>query len=75
MTHTTIPKWQLTVAEKRRLRDEAIRKFLDSQKHLPPAANGDVEDTTGIDQVDEIIEALSSGAVTATKLCEAYIGR
>ncbi|KAF2705077.1 acetamidase [Pleomassaria siparia CBS 279.74] len=70
MSNSTTPKWQQTVTEKRGIRDDAIRKFIDSHQYENSTTN-----PASTDQVDGILEAISSGAVTATKLCHAYIAR
>jgi amidase len=75
MPNPTVPNWQQTVTEKRRMRDEAIRKYSGSHQFQSSTANGTSVRATGIDQVDDVLQAISSGAVTATELCDAYIGR
>ncbi|KAF2792885.1 acetamidase [Melanomma pulvis-pyrius CBS 109.77] len=74
MANVTSPKWQHTVAEKRRLRDDAIQKYSDRRGPHRSGVKGVLTDPTGIDQVDHILQAISSGTVTAAKLCDAYIG-
>lgn len=75
MAISTTPQWQQTVAEKRRLRDEAIRKYSDVHQSPDSTTNGGSAHATDIDQVDDILQAISSRVVTATQLCDAYIGR
>jgi len=75
MSSSTLPKWQQTVTEKRWMRDEAVRKYSDSRRSQSSTTNGIAAYATGIDQVDDVLQAISSGAVTATELCDAYIGR
>lgn len=66
MADTSTPKWLDTAAKKRETRDATIRKFLE-HCHVSSAVN--------IDNVDAIPRAISSGAVTAEKLCTSYICR
>lgn len=99
--NTTMPTWQQTALEKRRVRDEAIQKFLDTHavrpspphhqpRRLATAFQGsnvklqrgqdDISDaanaaTTETDNVDSILQAIRSSAVTATGLTTAYIRR
>jgi amidase len=75
MPSSTVPKWQRTVAEKRRVRDDALRKYSDSHQSQNSTTNETAATATDIDQVDDVLQAISSGAVTATELCDAYIGR
>jgi amidase len=75
MTHSTIPQWRQTVTEKLRIRDEAIQKYRNNHQPQTSTTNGTSANATSIDQVDDIQQAILSGAVTATELCDAYIGR
>jgi hypothetical protein len=64
-----IPQWQDTVNKKLQLRDEAIKSFID--KHPAPENTA----STSIDDVKGCIDAISSGAVTSSEMCIAYIQR
>ncbi|KAF2187166.1 amidase [Zopfia rhizophila CBS 207.26] len=73
MENTNGPKWLQIANRKRQLRDEAIQKYIDS--HATSSQVRASRDLTGAGCVEEIIQAVSSGAVTASKLCAAYINR
>ena len=75
MPSSTVPKWQQTVTEKRRIRHEAVQKYSDSHQAQTSTTDGPAAATTSIDQVDDVLQAISSGTVTAAELCDAYIGR
>ena len=61
------PSWRQTVASKRQIRDHAIQSFV--------AAHPDDIASPPIDQVSGILHAITSGAVTSSQLCTAYIQR
>ncbi|CAI6331438.1 unnamed protein product [Periconia digitata] len=67
------PQWLPTVRRKRQLRDDAIQLW--SATHNRNSPNVTSNETTRLDNTDEILHAISSNAVTATDLCEAYISR
>jgi amidase len=66
---STRPQWQETVVKKRQLRDEAIQSFVDGHSTSKNTASA------SIDQVEGILNAVSSGTVTASELCIVYIHR
>lgn len=66
--------WQQTVQQKRARRDEAIQRVLPLQDTENPPAEA-ARDPTSIDNVDGILRAIQSKAVTAKRLCTAYIRR
>lgn len=69
--------WTQTAQEKRRLRDEAIQRVQPLLQDVNGTANptAATRDPSAIDNVDGILRAVSSGAVTATGLCTAFICR
>ncbi|KAI4909962.1 hypothetical protein J4E85_011459 [Alternaria conjuncta] len=80
MTTSELPQWLQTATEKRKLRDDAIQKFIDAQAPLAEQPNGtggshSNQDVTAIDDVRLISEAIMSRAVTASLLLNAYINR
>jgi hypothetical protein len=90
MTASDIPRWLQTAQEKRRLRDEAIQKFTSTHevrsihrvtqngnelKKLQPTAETFLPVPTRLENIDGILQAIRSGAVTATRLCTDYIYR
>ncbi|KAF3046345.1 hypothetical protein E8E12_003243 [Didymella heteroderae] len=83
MTASEAPQWLQTVNEKRLARDKAIHKFLDAHKTrfevLHFDASGSIkstsEDITAIDGIEETLQAIASGAVSASTLCAAYVHR
>ncbi|KAF2682321.1 amidase [Lentithecium fluviatile CBS 122367] len=64
-----VPPWLHTATQKRQLRDAAIQRFIHVHGALPAVAS------SAIDDVDDILAAVSSGTVTTTELCTAYINR
>ncbi|KAF2847604.1 amidase [Plenodomus tracheiphilus IPT5] len=86
MATTTTPQWLQTVKTKQRRRDDAIQKYLDSRS-APSEARVHARDqstplpgrvehpTTTVDGVDEIVQAIASGAVNASQVLHAYISR
>ncbi|KAH4611450.1 hypothetical protein HBI38_118940 [Parastagonospora nodorum] len=79
---TSTPQWLQTVEKKRALRDEAISKFLTGHDasakpvhNKPEILNGNGDSTAGLEDVEGIQKAISSGKVTAAELCAAYINR
>ncbi|KAI8940514.1 hypothetical protein NX059_004191 [Plenodomus lindquistii] len=83
MTATDTPQWLQTVNAKRKLRDDSVQKYLDSYRAHAEAlpfdqsthSNGHVERPTAIDGVEGIVQAITSGVVTASQLLHAYIRR
>ncbi|KAF2728865.1 hypothetical protein EJ04DRAFT_516346 [Polyplosphaeria fusca] len=69
MAQSDAPMWLETVSKKRQIRDEAIQSFI----HHASASKVGVE--TACNNVDDVLLAISSGAVTATRLCETTILR
>lgn len=75
------PQWLLTVDAKRKLRDDAIQKYLDGQNLRSESAhlnefvkrNGHVEHLATIDSVGDVVQAIASSVVTASQLLRAYI--
>lgn len=83
MTASEVPQWLQTVNKKRLARDKAIHKFLDAHRTrfetLQHDASGGTkstsQDVTAIDGVGETLQAIASGAVSASTLCAAYVHR
>lgn len=69
MTAADTPQWLQTVNRKRGLRDEAILSFAKAFE------SPELTEATSIDAIDQIQQAILSGALTASTLCIAYISR
>ncbi|KAF1937439.1 amidase [Clathrospora elynae] len=76
------PQWLQTLNKKRKIRDDAIQRFVQAHAsheslHLDRSSTteSDLRDPTAVDSVEEVLHAISSGVVTASQLLNAYIHR
>ncbi|KAF2622035.1 hypothetical protein BU25DRAFT_415559 [Macroventuria anomochaeta] len=83
MTASEVPQWLQTVNEKRLIREKAIHNFLGADKtrfeilqlDALGSTKSSARDVTAIDSVDNTLQAIASGAVSASTLCAAYVHR
>ncbi|XPS70934.1 Amidase [Ascochyta lentis] len=83
MTMSEVPQWLQTVHAKRLVRENAINSYLDSSRTRPEILQLDasgrtkssLRDVTDIDGVADTLQAIASGAVSASTLCAAHVYR
>jgi len=80
MAASGAPQWLQTVNKKHLARENAINSFLETHKtRLEANTSGDRNsgpgDVTAIDGVQDTLQAISSGTVSAVTLCVAYVHR